>query len=132
MNWKKGTLASHPVRVRWEHVQQEFAIWLPNMRLDQRELSSGGSRPGRAAARAGGAHPRHDWDSFWIEVALYSAKHDFDPDPAHRRDLQQLMVEWAARELDTHLDESTIRGRLSRLFHVVAANWRAPGAQLSR
>ncbi len=46
-----------------------------------------------------------EWNSFWIEVALYAAKHDFDPDPAHRRDLQQLMVEWAARELDTHLDE---------------------------
>jgi hypothetical protein len=65
-------------------------------------------------------------------VALCAAKHDLDPDPAHRRDLQQHMVEWAARELDIHLDKSTIRGRLSRLFQVVAANWRATGAQLSR
>jgi hypothetical protein len=128
VNWKKGTLAGHPVRVRWEHVQQELATLAPNMGLDQRELPSGGSRPGRATARAGGAPPRHDWDAFWIEVALYAAKHDLDPDPAHRRDLQQHMVEWAARELD----EATIRGRLSRLFQVVAANWRAAGAQLSR
>jgi len=42
----------------------------------------------------GGLPPKHDWDSFWIEVALYAAENDLDPE--HRTELQRHMQKWTA------------------------------------
>jgi hypothetical protein len=63
----------------------------------------------------------HEWEGFWIEVALYAAKHDLDPE--HRRDLQRHMEEWTATQWPEPPDKATIRRRLQRLFDAAQSAW---------
>jgi hypothetical protein len=62
----------------------------------------------------GGAPPRYDWESFWIEVVLYAAKHDLDLE--HRNELHRHMCEWAAQNWPAPPDDATVRNRMAKLF----------------
>jgi hypothetical protein len=122
VDWAAGTLGGHTIRVRWTDVIEQLrqvGLSLPSSDRKLTALAAQNTAKQNATERPrGGAPPRHDWDAFWIEVALYAAKHDIDP--ARRRDLQQHMVEWATGELQDHPDEATIRARLRRLYQRVA------------
>ncbi len=123
VDWTASTLGGLKIRVRWAGVihllEQAGLLRSHDPRLAA--LSPTGPAKQDAPVRgSGGAPPRHDWDAFWIEVALYAAQHDLDP--ARRRDLQQHMVEWARRELPDPPDEATIRTRLRRLFQRIVGS----------
>lgn len=65
----------------------------------------------------GGAPARHDWDAFWIEVAIWCEPNGFGP--GERTRLQAHMTEWAAINAtnpDNPLNPSTIRKKLKALF----------------
>jgi hypothetical protein len=62
----------------------------------------------------GGRPAKHDWEQFWIEVALYAAKNDLDPEL--RTELQRHMRKWAAKNWADPPDDPTIRRRIKRLF----------------
>jgi hypothetical protein len=119
VDWKDGTQAGHPIRVRWDHVQQELATLTARAQRERRQRSQTAAATS-ATKSAGAAPPRHDWDAFWIEVALYAAKHDLEV--RHRPELQAHMVAWAASTSPKPPDDATIRSRLARLFKAVAAN----------
>lgn len=106
-----GSLAGCEVLVCWRHVVGELSL-LPHMNLRSASQGSAGQ-----SQSVGGAPARYDWEAFWIEVALYAAKHDLSPE--YRHELHKHMVAWAAREWASVVDEATIRGRLSRLFKLV-------------
>lgn len=67
----------------------------------------------------GGAPQKHDWEEFWIEVALYAAKNDLDPE--HRTELQRHMRAWTAERWTNPPDDPTIRRRIKRLFEALQA-----------
>jgi hypothetical protein len=120
VDWKRGTLAGHSIRVRWDHVRQKLATLTAKVQREQKQGPSDAGGAVRQGARtAGGAPPRHDWDAFWIEVALYAAKNDLDPN--YRQELQAHTVAWAAETSSEPPDDATIRSKLARLFKTVAA-----------
>jgi len=88
--------------------------------LQSANLNTGQSQPdaGKGRRSPGGRPTIHDWDAFWIEVALYAARHDLVRD--RRPELQRYMQEWAAnRSDDRQMDDSTIREKLRSLFERV-------------
>jgi len=108
VNWNEGTLAGHPISVRWDHVVRELATLAARVQRDSNKAT------GSAKRAAGGATPRHDWEAFWIEVALYAAKNDLNPE--HRLELQRHMVDWTAHMWPEPPDPATIRARLKKLY----------------
>lgn len=67
-------------------------------------------------ARGGGRNPRHDWDEFWIEVAIFMAHNGQDKQDRPR--LQKQMEEWTAHNWVEPPDPATIRRRLQKLYGV--------------
>jgi hypothetical protein len=62
----------------------------------------------------GGRPPKHDWDAFWIEIVLFAADNNLEPED--RLKLQKRMEEWTAERWSDPPDTTTIRKRLKRLF----------------
>jgi len=72
-----------------------------------------GTKMAVPSARAG-RPARHDWDAFWIEVAIFTALNGSDQ--ADRERLQKEMVEWTSTNWPDPPDPATIRGKLKKLF----------------
>ena len=64
-----------------------------------------------------GRPPSHDWEEFWIQVAIYAARDDLKLE--HRRELQTHMMKWTAEHWQNAPDQATVRSRLARLFKAV-------------
>ena len=77
------------------------------------KLEGGNATQESYAKNAGGRPPLHDWDSFWIEVALYAAENDLEDQ--HWRDLQKHMEDWTSDQGKKPPDPATIRKKLQRL-----------------
>jgi hypothetical protein len=69
----------------------------------------------RVKLNKGGRPARHNWDSFWIEIAWYAAKHDLEA-VDDRQKLQRHMVEWTSENWESAPDEATIRSKIRELF----------------
>jgi len=131
VDWKSGTLNDYQIRVRWADVKQALNQSAIKLRLELHKISGQRADPsvsGVAGATAieppmrrsgGGAPPKHDWEAFWIEVALFAEKNELDP--THRSELQKHMVDWTAGTSLKPPDEATIRSRLARLYKARAA-----------
>jgi hypothetical protein len=65
----------------------------------------------------GGRPPQHDWEGFWIQVAMYAAANDLEPND--RVNLQRHMQEWTAQHWPQAPDPATIRIHLKRLFDTI-------------
>lgn len=99
------------VRFRTSEV---LAVWSASREVDPTPpTASATSVPLRPS---GGRPPKHDWEGFWVEVALYAAANDLHPD--HRTELQQHMQTWTAERWSEPADPATIRKRLRRLYEV--------------
>jgi hypothetical protein len=67
----------------------------------------------------GGSPPKHDWEAFWIQVAIWAARNDLVKEDRPR--LQKHMTDWTATQWPTPPDPATIRKKLSALFNAAAA-----------
>jgi hypothetical protein len=115
VDWGAGTLAGRQVEVRWAHVKDHLATLAAKARREAAATAS--ILPAEAPTErksARGRPPRHNWDSFWIEVAIYAAANDLDE--MHRSELQTLMVKWAAEHSVDPPDDATIRNKLATLY----------------
>lgn len=94
-------------------------VWPPRLVVELEPVEQKIDPPTDVHQSRGGAPRKHDWEQFWIEVALYAAKNDLDP--AHRTELQRHMRAWAAEHWTNPPDDPTIRGRIRRLFDALRA-----------
>lgn len=91
-----------------------LAVWPPTNKIeDPPKTQTANPSPVRDRS-GGGRSAKHDWELFWIEVALYAALNDLAPE--HRSELQRHMQDWCARAWVEAPNEATIRSRLKRLF----------------
>jgi hypothetical protein len=110
---RHGTLGGYVVKVCWAQVSEVVDPLRdkPSAELEKQVVVGRG---------AGGKPLQHDWDGFWIEVALYADKNDLDA--AHRNELQKHLEEWSASEMrDPAPTPATIRTKLSRLYKAAAS-----------
>ena len=114
-----GTRARHPIELRWREVEKIAGMWQSQMpHLKIRESIKGPNIASRKTA--GGASTKHDWDAFWIEIALHASKSDLFA--VSRTELQQHMVQWTAENMrDPAPDPATIRQKLKVLYQKVDA-----------
>ena len=109
-----GSRSRHPIAVYWTDVE----TWAkPRVERQSKQLAREAEEKAseaKAARNTGGTPLKHDWDGFWIEVALYAEKNELDP--AHRPELQRHMEDWTARTSPKPPDGATIRARLARLY----------------
>jgi hypothetical protein len=124
VDWDAGTIAGARILVRWSSA----VATVRSERKDRaRREASAQITAGSAAAAAlteqatpppaktpGGRPVKHDWDAFWIEVALYAAKEDLQHQ--YRADLARHMKEWFGRQSPDPPDETTIEKKLKRLW----------------
>jgi hypothetical protein len=112
VDWNTGTLANYVVRVCWEQVVQTLAPISP------KESKEGGEQEVRSIRSTGGKPPKHDWDAFWIEVALYASKNDLIG--VERTELQQHMERWSAEHMsDPTPNPATVRAKIKKLYDAV-------------
>jgi hypothetical protein len=67
----------------------------------------------------GGKPTKHDWDAFWIELALYASANDlFD---VERTEVQRHMEQWSAEHMsDPTPNPATVRAKIKKLYDEVA------------
>jgi hypothetical protein len=107
--------------------QEVLAKWPTEQSVDggdsQRKLPDAGPAefpavlPMNAAKEKGGRPVQHDWDSFWIEVAIWVEKNSFDEN--YKKDLVKYMADWSARtatDPDKALHPQTIRKKVADLY----------------
>jgi hypothetical protein len=71
-----------------------------------------------AAPRTRGGRPvQHDWDAFWIQVAMFAAENGLYAE--ERTKLQRHMQDWTAQHWPEISDPATIRARIRRLFDTI-------------
>jgi hypothetical protein len=109
VDWLAGTLAGYVIRVCWKQVEQILA---PMAAKDDEEVGVLKIGPVRSAA---GRPPKHDWDAFWIEVAIFASGNDLIEDAA-QRELRSHMVQWSAEHMGFPApDPTTVRKKLQKL-----------------
>ncbi len=72
----------------------------------------------------GGRPPTHEWDTFWVEVALWTAENDVDEPAKQRPELRRHMLQWVA-SWEPAPDASTVDKKLSMLWERAARAIRA-------
>jgi hypothetical protein len=132
IDWPSGTVGGRvstrgkrerlQVQLYWLEVERWAAGRLrpPPAKSNTSEAEGRGpdvsTRP--ATAGSGGRTPRHDWDAFWIEVALFMA--DNGRDVQDRERLQAQMVKWTAEQWESPPDPATIRAKLKALYEAAS------------
>jgi len=112
VDWDTGTLANYVIRVCWEQVVKVLAP------LSAKESEEIGAREAGPVVLTGGRPAKHDWDVFWIQVALYASENDLFG--ANQTQVQRYMVEWSARHMsDPAPHPTTVRAKISKLFKAV-------------
>lgn len=91
----------------------------PNSGIAERQVDAPQVRRSR-----GGRPSIHDWDTFWVEVALWTAANEVDEPAKHRPELRRHMLQWVAG-WEPAPDASTVDKKLSMLWEGAA---RAIGA----
>ena len=94
------------------------AIWPEGYKTEGGDLPTlieGGELASIAPAKNKGGRPvEHDWDAFWIEVVRFVFNHGFEKQD--RTACQKHMEDWTAEKWKNPPGESTIRGKLAKLF----------------
>ena len=143
-DWRTGTVAGWklnngsrdrlPIEVNWLSLER----WAPPLARDlasrarkaatsiavgadvTADASGKGPEPAGAGnldpQRGRGGHPTlHDWDRFWIQVALWTAKNDVDEPEKLRPELRRHMLKWV-QGLDKVPEASTVEKKLALLW----------------
>ena len=114
---KGGTLSRHPIEVCWVDAE----LWVAQRIAAQRRAQAAavkGTADRPVPRNRGGAPTQHDWDTFWIAVALYASANDLFKED--RRAVRKYMEDWTSRHMDDPAPSpQTIRSKLQRLFEAV-------------
>ena len=121
VDMKAGTLRGYKIEVLWAHITRALAPLIDAETRRKNAVAAGvarakaGAPTGEKDRTTGGRPPKHNWDAFWIEVAIYADANDLNE--KHRPELQTQLVKWAAEHWVDPPDDATIRKKLATLYN---------------